>query len=74
MFMLAKKLRAAVAAFVVAALLPVSAATAMPTGGQRQSLDSSFLSAVESLGSSLWRMCCEVLAKAGVRSDQNGNH
>jgi hypothetical protein len=74
MFMPAKQPRAAVAAFVIAALMPVSAAIAMPGGGQRLTNDSSFVSAVEGLGSSLWRMCCEVLAKAGIRADQNGGH
>lgn len=72
--MLAKKLRAAVAAFVVAALLPVSAATAMPGRSELQSSDSGFVSAIENLGSSVWRVLSRVLAKYGVSMNPDGNH
>lgn len=71
--MSAKKLRACVIAFVFVALMPLSAAQAMPSG-PRMASDSSFVAAVEDLGSSLMRLFFQVLAKAGVRADQNGGH
>jgi hypothetical protein len=74
--MFSKRLRACVACFVFAALLPLSAANALPTG-PRMASDSSFINAmtaIEDLGSSFWSLCCQVLAKAGLRADQNGNH
>jgi hypothetical protein len=74
--MFAKKLRHCVVAFVLAALLPLSAANAMPAGPRAN--DSSFMaaaiSAFEDLGNSFWHLCSQVLAKAGARADQNGNH
>jgi hypothetical protein len=72
MFMSTKNLRAAVAAFVVAALLPVSAAVAMPTAGERPTSDTGFAAAVESIGSSIWHACTLLLAKYGIRIDPNG--
>ena len=70
--MFTKKLRVAVAAFVLAALLPVSSASATMLGAQSLANGSDFVTSIGDWSGSLWQLFCQVLAKAGIRADQNG--